>query len=87
MRCESQQSHKFDRVLPVIVEIFIFSGDNKRKTFVGTLQSHSEIKERDVQTHKSLKCVIQISLYVEGMEETQKFSRPLILGQRLRIRR
>jgi hypothetical protein len=65
------------------VEIFIFSGDNERKTFMGTLQPHSEIKERDVQSHKSLKSIIQISLDVERMEETQKFSWPLILSQRL----
>lgn len=50
-----------------------------------TLQSNPEIQERYIEAHKSFKCVIQISLDVEGMEKTQKLSRPLILCERLRI--
>lgn len=77
---ESKQPHKLYGVLPVVVEIFILSCHDKRKTFVGTLQPDSEIKERNVQAHKFFKSVIQISLNVKWMKETQKFSRPLILS-------
>ena len=40
---QSQQSDEFDGILPVIVKVFIFSRNNKREAFMGTLKSNSEI--------------------------------------------
>ena len=58
VRSESQQPDKLDGVLSVIVEVLILSCHHERKTLMCALQTHSEIKERDVQTHKSLQCIV-----------------------------